>query len=185
MNHLAVIDSESHADEEIVALLTQHQLDIKHYVQSLMPGDSSAQDVAQQANITLWRKRADFELGTNFKAWSFAIARYEVLNHRKRQIRDNQRLVFSEELIDIFAEELPELDDGMDEKQEALRTCLGKLNPKQRDLGMHRYFESSTVQDFADATGRSVGGLKVTLHRVRNSLLKCIEGHLARSPERK
>ena len=47
----------------------------------------------------------DFTLGTNFKAWAFSVARYEVLNYRKQQARD-ARLVFSEELEETFAEEL-------------------------------------------------------------------------------
>lgn len=67
-------------DSRIVALLTEHQLPLRHYVQSLLPGDSSAADVTQLTNTTLWQKREEFELGTNFKAWAFAIARYEVLN---------------------------------------------------------------------------------------------------------
>ena len=80
-------------DSEFVALLTEHQSSLRYYVASLLPGDSAAADVAQQANATIWKKRDDFELGTNFKAWIFSIARYEVLNYRKKDSRD--RLVFT------------------------------------------------------------------------------------------
>ncbi|PWG73383.1 RNA polymerase subunit sigma-24, partial [Enterococcus hirae] len=69
-------------DEAIVALLTEHQSALRLYVASLLPGESSTPDVAQQANATIWKKRDDFEIGTNFKAWAFSIARYEVLNFR-------------------------------------------------------------------------------------------------------
>ena len=40
---------------EFVAALTEIQLSLRLYVQSLMPGDATAHDVAQQANATLWR----------------------------------------------------------------------------------------------------------------------------------
>ena len=53
--------------------------------------------MVQQTNAKLWEKRTEFELGTNFQAWSSAIARYEVLNYRKKQARD-ARLTFSDEL---------------------------------------------------------------------------------------
>lgn len=170
---MADLDLES----QIVAQLTDVQLPLRLYVQSLLPGDPAAKDVAQHANKTIWEKRAEFELGTNFKAWAFAIARYEVLNHRKRQARDS-RLVFSEELETTFAEELADHSDDLERRHEALKRCLGELKPKHRDLIMHRYASVGTLQEFSEKSGNSVGGLKVTLHRLRNVLLKCVEGRL-------
>ena len=88
---------DSDPDSDFVALLTEHQTALRLYVASLLPGDPSAADVSQLANSTIWKKRSDFELGTNFKAWIFSIARYEVLNYRKQQARD-ARLIFSDEV---------------------------------------------------------------------------------------
>lgn len=170
-------DHQTDPDSEFVALLTEHQSALRMYVASLLPGDSSAADVAQQANTTIWKKRSDFEIGTNFKAWVFSIARYEVLNYRKREARDS-RLVFSEELEDIIAEELPELAHDLDERQTALRGCLEKLKPADRELIQHRYFKGTPLQEYAAEIGRSAGGLKVTLHRLRNQLHACIERKL-------
>ncbi|MDF2376768.1 MAG: sigma-70 family RNA polymerase sigma factor [Verrucomicrobiales bacterium] len=164
-------------DSRMVALLTEHQLPLRHYVQSLLPGDSSAPDVTQLANTTLWKKREEFEPGTNFKAWAFAIARYEVLNYRKRQARDS-RLVFSSDLEEVFAEELIEANDNLEIRQSALRACLEKLKPTDRDLILHRYYERLPLNLYAKKTGRSVGGIKVTLHRIRNLLQGCIEANL-------
>lgn len=88
------IDHQGERDAQFVTELTTNQLQLSLYVRSLLPGDSAAHDVAQQANAKIWEMRAEFELGTNFKAWAFSIARYEVLNYRKKQARD-ARLVFS------------------------------------------------------------------------------------------
>lgn len=164
-------------DSEFVALLTGHQVALRLYVSSLLPGEPGAADVAQQANATIWGKRADFTLGTNFKAWAFSIARFEVLNFRKRQARD-ARLVFSAELEDLMAEELPGQVDDLDHRQAALRHCLEDLRAADRELILHRYFRRTTLARYAEEVGRSVGGLKVSLHRIRNSLLRCIEGRL-------
>jgi len=174
---------EHERESQLVAQLTWIQLPLRLYVQSLLPGDTAAKDVAQQANSTIWRKRSDFEPGTNFKAWAFAIARYEVLNYRKQQARDS-RLVFSEELEATFAEELADRVDDFDRCHAALRHCLGELRPKHRDLLLHRYSRGGTLQEFSERTGNTVGGLKVTLHRLRNALLKCIEGRLAKTEAR-
>ncbi len=164
-------------DSEFVALLTEHQSALRFYVASLLPGNPSVADIAQQANATIWRKRADFEIGTNFKAWVFSIARYEVLSFRKREVRDS-RLVFSDELEEVMAEELPLIADQVQERQSALRGCLTKLRSVDRELIQSRYFSSESLQDYADQVGRSVGGLKVTLHRLRNQLQTCIEKQL-------
>ena len=165
-------------ESEFVALLTEHQSALRLYVASLCPGESAAADVAQQANATIWKKRSEFALGTNFKAWIFAIARYEVLNFRKKQARDS-RLVFSEELEDIMAEEIPSLANDLEDRQLALRGCLENLKTGERDLILHRYFHRTPLRDYSSKVGRPVGSLKVTLHRIRGKLANCIEGKIS------
>lgn len=173
-----VPDSITDPDSEFVALLTEHQSALRLYVASLLPGDPAAADVAQQANTTIWKKRGDFELGTNFKAWIFSIARYEVLNFRKKAARDS-RLVFSEELEDIIADELPELADDMDVRQSALRGCIAKLKEAEKELILHRYYHRTPLKEYSAEVGRPVGSLKVTLHRIRGKLATCIQSKLA------
>lgn len=165
--------TERAAESEFVRALTDMQLSLQFYVRSLMPSDPSAGDVAQQANAKIWEMRAEFEPGTNFKAWAFSIARFQVLNYRKQQARDS-RLTFSDELEATIATELAG-QEGLHLRLEALRSCLEKLRTDDRDLLLHRYSSQGTLADYANAMGRSVGGLKVTLHRLRNALLKCIE----------
>ena len=176
--------NEAEHESAFVAQLTDMQMPLRLYVQSLMPGDSAAHDVVQQANATLWKKREDFTLGTNFKAWAFSVARYEVLNYRKQQARDS-RLVFGEELEQIIAEDRSERDDDTEQRHEALKGCLEKLRQQDRELLLHRYTASAgTLDEFAERVGRSVGGLKVTLHRLRNALLGCIEKQLGTTEAR-
>ncbi len=170
----------SERESQFVGLLTEIQLPLRLYVQSLLPGEMAARDVAQHANATIWRKRDDFAPGTNFKAWAFSIARFEVLNFRKQQSRD-ARLVFSEELEVTIAAELIDGRDDFDGRQQALKQCLEKLRPKDRELLLHRYSNSGTLAEYSETNRRSLGGLKVTLHRLRNALLGCIQKQLATS----
>lgn len=169
--------NQSEQESRIVELLTNIQLPLRVYIQSLLPGNSAAADVAQHANALIWQKRNDFEIGTNFKAWAFSIARYEVLNYRKRQARDSL-LVFSDELEETIAEELSVRTDTIEHQHEILQRCLGKLKPKDRDLLLHRYAKTGTLKDYAKQSGRSVGGLKVTLFRLRSALLHCMRENM-------
>jgi RNA polymerase sigma-70 factor (ECF subfamily) len=168
----------SDAEAWFVSQLTEHQLALQMYVRALLPGDSAACDVAQQANAKMWEKRAEFEQETNFKAWAFSVARYEVLNYRKRQARDS-RLVFSGELEQVIESELAETDHNLQERHEALRQCMEKLRPQDRQLLLHRYSNRGTLAEFAEKAGRSLAGLKVTLHRLRSALLTCMQRRLA------
>ena len=170
-------DARSNHDAQIVSLLTEVQLPLVLYVRSLMPGSSHAKDVAQQANVKIWEKRNDYELGTNFKAWVFSIARFEVLNFHKRAARD-AKLMFSSDLQDAITTELLPDQHKIEPMHEALRGCLTLLKPKDRQLLLHRYASSEKLADYARQVGRSVGGLKVTLHRLRNKLLDCIHRKL-------
>ena len=65
-------------------------------------------------------------------------------------------------------------EDKIDQ-HETLQRCLARLRPQDRELLMHRYAKAGTLSDFAGQVGRSVGGLKVTLHRLRTALLECMQ----------
>jgi RNA polymerase sigma-70 factor (ECF subfamily) len=173
------MDNSSH-DATLVGLLTETQAALRLYVHSLLPGDPSAHDVAQRTSLLLWQKRSEFVIGTNFKAWAFSVARYEVLHHRKQQVRDS-RLVFGLDLESQLSDDLLEREVQPERRHAALMDCLTKLRAADRELLLYRYApDAGTLEDYSARSGRSVGGLKVTLHRLRNLLLGCIRKQLTK-----
>ena len=80
---------------------------------------------------------------------------------------------------ETIAEELTSRATDLDVRQSALQGCLENLRPAQRDLIRHRYVHRTLLKEYAEDVGRSVGGLKVTLHRIRTALAACIEQKLA------
>lgn len=167
-------------EAQLVTLLTNLQLSLRTYVHSLLPGDAGAEDVVQRANATLWKKRDAFEIGTNFRAWAFSIARYEVLNHRKELARQNKvAWMLSEESMEAIAGQMQgDSEDDLLVRQKALRVCLNKLSPRNRQLIMQRYAGKGRLSDFAAAMGRRADSLKVSMFRIRNSLGLCIRQQL-------
>jgi RNA polymerase sigma-70 factor (ECF subfamily) len=163
--------------EEFVRELTSHQTSMLAYVRSLAPGNSGARDLLQEVNITLWQKRDSFELGTNFKAWAFQTIRYHMLNHRRRLISQGW-LVFDDDLIERMAPGFEMEPEGLEERHLALRKCLQKLRPQDRELLHHRYATSSSLQEYATLTKRSSGTLKAVLFNLRAVLKRCIEREL-------
>ncbi|MFH5806362.1 sigma-70 family RNA polymerase sigma factor [Alienimonas sp. DA493] len=164
-------------DGEFVRLLTDAQLSLRAYLRVLMPGHPAAADVLQQANAKLWERRADFQAGTDFKAWAMTLLKYEVLTARKREARE--RLRFSDDLEATVADELATFEPRVDDRAEALQACLSALPAEKRDLLVARYGADETLAEYAGRVKRSVGGLRVTLHRLRAALAECVERRLA------
>jgi RNA polymerase sigma-70 factor (ECF subfamily) len=167
-------DAES---EEFVRELTNHQTSMLAYIRSLSPGGSGARDLLQEVNITLWQRRDSFELGTNFKAWAFQTIRYHMLNHRRRLVSQGW-LVFDDDLLERMSPGFEVEPDELEERHLALRKCLQRLRPQDRELLHHRYGTTSSLQEYADLTKRSAGTLKAVLFNLRAALKRCIEREL-------
>lgn len=99
--------------------LTEAQPAIYACIYAVLPNRGIAHDLLQETNLTLLRKADDFEPVTNFNAWATRIARYHVLNHRRKMNRD--RLVFDEALIEELCSRQVERDDDLCRYTEAKR----------------------------------------------------------------
>lgn len=164
---------------EFVELLTEHQGLLWTYILSMLPGDKEAEDILQNTNIALWKKRNQFKKGTNFKAWCFAVARFEVLNHRKKRSRD--RLTFlDDELLETMSVEHVQFIDKDDFRMEGLGICINGLQKKHRELLNHRYGRRGGLTEYSRQTGRSMASLSVTLNRLRRHLRICVSKYLVR-----
>ncbi|MGB6220458.1 sigma-70 family RNA polymerase sigma factor [Haloferula sp.] len=162
-----------------VKLMTEHQGNLRAFIVSLIPGSPDVADVLQETNAALWQKRERFQLGTDFIAWSFQIARYEVQRQRARAMR-TERLAFSENLVSLLGTmEAP--DESAEELMTALDGCIEKLTEPQRELVFTRYTPGQSIEQLATRTGRSAGGLRISLLRIREMLKLCIERSLTES----
>jgi len=172
------MDSDAKQQAEFVGQITRHQAVLRAYIISLMPGMDGVSDVLQESNIILWEKRRNFQPGTNFQAWAFAIARYEVKSHRRKNFRPGV-VSLDDDLLELLASHCEKTPEETDERLHALEACLGHLKAEERKLIEHRYFSGKSLDDFSSRSGRSPESLSVTLFRVRAALRKCINGRLA------
>lgn len=162
-----------------VKLMTEHQGNLRAFIVSLMPGSPDVADVLQETNAALWQKRAKFTPDTNFTAWAFQIARYEVYRQRDRTKRLG-RVGFSDKIMEMLAEMEPP-EEPENELLAALDGCLGKLTETQRELVFERYTPGHSLEQHAERTGRSAGSMRIALMRIREMLKSCVEKTLAES----
>lgn len=163
---------------DFVAQVTRYQSALRAYIISLMPGLDGVSDVLQETNLVLWKKRKTFKPGTNFRAWACAIARFEVIAHRRKLLRQGVSML-DEELAEQLADHCETDPEEADERLIALECCLERLGDKERNLIEHRYASHASLSEYAAQCQRPVGSLRVTLFRIRAALKKCINSHLA------
>jgi RNA polymerase sigma-70 factor (ECF subfamily) len=168
------------AESEYVKLLTEQQSVLRAFIVSLLPGAPGVDDVIQETNSILWRKRADFVPGTNFKAWMFKIARFQVMGYR-RVLKRSHWVTLDHDISERVADEVESRVEAksLERRIDALRACMEKLRETDRDLLMERYWRKTRLQDFAVVSGRSFSGLKVQLFRLRTALKRCVSERLA------
>lgn len=162
-------------EKAFVRLLVDHQSVIRAFVISLLPGVSETEDVIQNTNEVLWTKRANFVMGTNFKAWALTTARFQVMALLQKLSRDRWAPL-DDDVFDMVAEQAAERDvDEINQRMNDLNECIGLLQVKDQELVLHRYWKKSNLEEYSQATCRSVGSLKVALYRVRVSLRNCLD----------
>jgi len=160
-----------------VTLLVEHQDRLRAYIYTLLPGSPDVGDVLQNTNAVLWQKQNQFKLGTNFLAWAFNIARYQVKHQHGRNKRDG-KLVFSDHLLERIADSAP-TDSPKSRLLDALECCMAKLSSDQRKTVLARYTHGQSLEQHATDLGCSAGSLRTSLHRIRNSLKLCVENTLS------
>lgn len=164
-----------------MVLVTGAQRALHAFILKLVLPLPDADDILQETNVVLWSKQDEFTQGTDFLAWAFRIARYQVMAYRKRRSLD--RLVFGDQLLDRLANLAEKRRDTLDEKREMLMLCIERLNDLQRQLLGEHYGQRLSGREIAEKTGRKVDAVFQSLHRARQSLLHCIEQGLAESRE--
>lgn len=164
--------------EQFTALLARHHTAIMNFILSLLPNWSDAEDILQQTSVVLWRKFGEFEPGTSFLAWSCQVARFHVLNHRRKQTRD--RHLFSDDLLDTLASEVLSEAERLDSERRLLNGCIEKLDVNSRRLLSRCYAAGSSIKQVAVELSRTPNSIYKAVNRIRESLLRCVQSGLSR-----
>lgn len=121
-------------DEEFTQLLASNQDVLLWFVRSLLPGCAEVDDIVQESNLTLWRKRESFEMGASFLKWAKAVASWEVRAWLTREKRHSW-LVINEELTDAIADAIEIQVHGVGARPGAwcATACPGRFPTKARN----------------------------------------------------
>ena len=163
--------------ERFVRLFAENQRRILAYVYSLVPHVQNAEDICQKTSLVLWRKFHQLEPDGDFLAWACRVAYLEVRNFRRTAARD--RLRFSDELLAYLAEDRMADLPAAGPRLVALRECVRKLGPPQRELLEHAYSSRGSIAQLAERLGQAAQTVYNRLFRIRRLLFDCVQRRLA------
>ncbi len=164
--------------ERFMRLVNAAHFGVVAYLTSLLGNRHDAEDVFQQACVTMWRRFETFTPGTNFNAWARKVAFYESREFRRLKVRN--RLQFGDQLVENLAAEREKEPDLSDARLAALRHCLAELDVSSRSLIEAAYADDGdSVLAFAAKTGRAPQTLYNKLSQLRRMLAGCVERRIA------
>ena len=159
---------------QFVELLTSHQSRIQSYILSLVPNFNDAEDIMQETSKMMWNKFKEFEIGTNFMAWSMKIAFYRVMEYRRNN-KKNQVIHFDHDLINEINQAAQLRQDRSLDHLNFLQNCVKKLPRKDRQLLIWRYDQNLAIKEIAGRLDHSVQSVYQKLARIYDMLLMCVQ----------
>ena len=146
---------------ELITLIPQ----MRAFARTLCGDMTMAEDLAQEALLRAWNKRASYEPGTNLKAWTFMILRNQFYSDKRRSWRSTPLDPETAERT-LIAVSNPMASLELDE----VRRALNLLPDDQREAliligaGGLSYEEVSAICDCA------IGTIKSRVSRARDRL---------------
>ena len=169
--------SDDFLDVAFIAEISEAQTPLRAYILKLVGNHHAAQDILQETNIILWKKRMDWDPSTVFLKWAYRVAYFQTKAHFRDQSRERQRLAFSDSLLELLSQDEPQFQSEAQIHQ-ALDRCLSKMDADKRDTLMQRYDGCQSVESIAEQLGQSPNTLSQSLRRLRSKLSRCIENQI-------
>jgi len=164
-------------------VIRQLERPLRAWIASLASPGIDVAEIAQQSFITAYLRLQEYEPGTNFSAWLFAIARYQLKTEttRLRRIADYQVRFAPDLLSKELDRQEKEPSSIMATRLEYLRLCTESLGGSLSQFLNWRYQEEVSLEEMAKRSGRSVSAVKKQLWILRQQLKACIEARAATS----
>jgi RNA polymerase sigma factor (sigma-70 family) len=166
-------------------LLTTIQPRIRAIVRSKISDAAAAEDVVQNALLSIHRGRATYRSERPFVPWMRAIVRNSIIDHfRARKRRGDRETNLP---VEDWPDERPDERSGELALAPELQDALEALPEKQREAVTLIQIDGLSVAEAALRAGVSPGALKVRAHRgyraMRDALVGAREGGIWRSAE--
>ncbi len=154
------------------ALLNQLAANLRQYFRKrLFGGGDEAEDLVQETLLAIHTKRATYDPARPVTYWVYAIARFKLIDHLRRNGRRGPQVAI-DDVDELFAES--DLEAGV--ARSDLERLLDQLPAKQRDTIRMVKIEEISVREAAERASLSESDVKVSIHRGIKALSRLVKG---------
>ena len=148
--------------------------------------DDHAEDAVQEAFMSIWRGRTEYEPGRGtLAAWLLTLVRYRAIDVVRRSTKHSDRRA-GEHTLDAHCAPSDVADEAVaHEDAVRLHTLLGGLPPVQREVIVLAYYGQLTHTEIAAALGLPTGTVKGRMRLGLCKLRADIEEEISEPPKTK
>ncbi|MGH9845823.1 MAG: RNA polymerase sigma factor [Blastocatellia bacterium] len=149
-------------------LVNRHQKSALRAAQRFVFDRQEAEDLAQEAFLTIFRKARSYEPKASFKTWFFTI----LLNLCRNSIKKKKPVYFGSlpEMSEVASSHDPSSQFDRRQIQQALANAIARLPENQRAAFILCHYENFSYAEAAKAIGVSVKAVESLLVRAKRSL---------------
>jgi len=162
---------------EFIKLFTSHEARLRSFAFSLVPHWADAEEVLQDANLIMFKKFDQFQMGTSFFSWACKIIHLTAKDFRQRRGRD--KLCFGDEFLRLVEQQTVELETDLADRERLLSHCIEQLKEKHRQMLYLRYQSRLKIEEVASKMGSTATAIYKALERSYKWLSDCVERRMA------
>lgn len=166
--------------DRFMSLFMSSERAIRSYVRSLLLSNQDVDDLMQNIGLVCWHKFDQFDMAgsaQDFTRWCCVISRFEVLQFRRSRARD--RLVLSNEVIELLATHAEQHLEQSEAERRALKICLKKLAEPDRRLLLSTHTIGDSISRIASESNQKVRQLYSKVNIIRNQIGDCVRANLS------
>ncbi|WP_437201527.1 sigma-70 family RNA polymerase sigma factor [Planctomicrobium sp. SH664] len=165
---------------EFFCMYVAAERSICRFVQLLVHDRTLFDDVCQAVALRLWERFDTFDSTRRFEAWALGVA-VNVVSELKRSDRRFARILeprAAAMLAEAYQRDsCNSLDLG--DQLSALKQCLQEMPEQYRDFIVMRYYESRSVEEVSQKTGKTIAATYKAIERSLGRLTMCVRRRLA------
>ena len=158
-------------------LFDRYRAPVYNFARVMLGEADGAEDMLQEAFLTVARTARTYEPRGRFRAWLMRIVRNLCLN--RIQAERVRRRVVAQSGLDIVqpASREPSPPERLerDERMDRVRRLIGELPERQREALVLYAFERMSYREIGEALDAPMGTVKTLIHRARAALARALE----------
>jgi RNA polymerase sigma-70 factor (ECF subfamily) len=176
-------------DEAFSELVTRYQDRLVSLLTNMVGNAESAEDLAQDVFLRIYKARNGYEPNAKFSTWLFAIAHNVACNSKRSKVRRKevqmqtaesgvQPTAMQEDAVPEKSGLMPTRLFAKKELQDRVQAAMGNLNERQRMAVLLHKFEGMSYADIGAALEMTPQAVKSLLSRARDNLREQLEAYV-------